>query len=161
MLLANWWDLRSLANPVNGLLGWLRDTFPDWVAYIVSGVIGAAAIGLFLGVAMLLLIWVERRVVARIQIRQGPNRAGPGGILQPVADAIKLMQKEALTPRAADNWLFWLAPILLFIPTVLTMGVIPFGERMVVADLNVGVLFIVSFGSILPLVAFAAGWSSS
>ena len=161
MVLANWWDLRTLANPVDGLLGWLRDNFPDWVAYIVSGVIGAAAIGLFLGVVMLLLIWVERRVVARIQIRQGPNRVGPGGILQPVADALKLMQKEALTPREGDKFLFWLAPFLLFVPAVLTMGVIPFGERMSVADLNVGVLFIVAVGSVMPLVIFSAGWSSS
>ena len=161
MVLANWWDLRTLANPVDGLLGWLRDTFPDWVAYIVSGVIGATAIGLFLGVVMLLLIWVERRVVARIQIRQGPNRVGPGGILQPVADALKLMQKEALTPREGDKLLFWLAPFLLFIPAVLTMGVIPFVERMSVADLNVSVLFIVSIGSIMPLVVISAGWSSS
>jgi NADH-quinone oxidoreductase subunit H len=161
MPIAAWWDLRSLANPVNALLDWLRDTFPDWVAYIVSGLIGAAAIGLFLGVAMLLLIWVERRVVARIQIRQGPNRAGPAGILQPVADAIKLMQKEALTPREGDRILFWLAPLILFIPTVLVMGVIPFGEGMSVADLNVGVLFIVAITSAMPLIVFAAGWSSS
>lgn len=161
ILLANWWDLRTLANPVNGLLGWLRDSFPDWVAYIISGVIGASAIGLFLGIAMLLLIWVERRVIARIQIRQGPNRLGPGGILQPVADALKLMQKEALTPREGDKWLFWLAPLLLFIPTVLTMGVIPFGEGMVVADLNVGLLFLIAVGSIMPLVVFSAGWSSA
>src|SRR5215211_3213959 len=161
MILANWWDLRTLANPVNGLLGWLEERFPDWVAYIVSGLIGAAAIGLFLGVAMLLLIWVERRVVARIQIRQGPNRVGPGGILQPVADALKLMQKESLTPREGDRWLFWLAPALLFIPTVLILGVLPFGERMSVADLNVGVLFIIAIGSVMPLVVFSAGWSSS
>lgn len=159
--IAAWWDLRSLANPVNALLDWLRDTFPDWVAYIVSGLIGAAAIGLFLGVAMLLLIWVERRVVARIQIRQGPNRAGPAGILQPVADALKLMQKEALTPREGDRILFWLAPLILFIPTVLVMGVIPFGEDMAVADLNVGVLFIIAITSAMPLIVFAAGWSSS
>jgi NADH-quinone oxidoreductase subunit H len=161
MVLAEWWDLRSLANPVNALLDWLRDIFPDWVAYIVSGLIGAAAIGLFLGVAMLLLIWVERRVVARIQIRQGPNRTGPAGLLQPVADALKLMQKEALTPREGDRWLFWLAPLLLFIPTVLTMGVIPFGEGMVVADLNVGVLYVIAIGSVMPLIVFSAGWSSS
>src|SRR3712207_1910152 len=161
MLLANWWDLRTLANPVNGLLGWLRDTFPDWVAYIVSGLIGAAAIGLFLGIMMLVLIWAERRIVARIQIRQGPNRVGPAGLLQPVADAIKLMQKEALTPREGDKAVFWVAPILLFIPTVLTMGVVPFGERMSVADLNVGILFIVAVGSVMPLVIFSAGWSSS
>jgi NADH-quinone oxidoreductase subunit H len=159
--IAEWYDLRSLANPVNSFLDWLKDIFPDWVAYIVSGLIGAAAIGLFLGVVMLLLIWVERRVVARIHIRQGPNRVGPQGILQPVADAIKLMQKEALTPREGDRILFWLAPLLLFIPTVLVTGVIPFGEGMSVADLNVGVLFIIAVTSAMPLVVFSAGWSSS
>ncbi|MBI2761606.1 MAG: NADH-quinone oxidoreductase subunit NuoH [Chloroflexi bacterium] len=161
IVLARWWDLRSLANPVNGLLGWLKEQFPDWVAYVVSGAIGAAALGLFLGVAMLALIWVERRVIARIQIRQGPNRAGPQGILQPVADAIKLMQKEALTPLAGDKWIFWLAPLLLFIPTVLTLGVVPFGDKMTVADLNVGLLFIVAVGSGMPLIIFMAGWSSN
>jgi NADH-quinone oxidoreductase subunit H len=161
MVLANWWDLRSLANPVNGLLGWLRDTFPDWVAYIISGVIGAAAIGLFLGVAMLSLIWIERRVIGRIQIRLGPNRLGPWGILQPLADALKLMQKEALTPREGDKWAFWIAPIAIFVPAVLTYGVIPFGERMIVADLNVGILFLVAAGSTVPLIIFTAGWSSN
>ena len=99
--LERWWDLRSLANPVDKLLHILQDHFPDWVAYVISGVIGASGIGLFLGIAMLLLIWVERRVLARVQIRQGPNRTGPQGLLQPVADAIKLMQKEALTPVSA------------------------------------------------------------
>ena len=81
MVLARWYDLRTLANPVAALLEWLRDRFPDWVAYIVSGAIGAAAIGAFLGVAMLSLIWIERRVIGRIQIRRGPNRVGPWGIL--------------------------------------------------------------------------------
>ena len=161
ILLDRWWDLRSLANPVAKLLDILRDNFPDWVAYIVSGVIGAAGLGAFLGIAMLLLIWVERKLIGRIQIRRGPNRAGPGGILQPVADAIKLMQKEALTPRAGDKLLFWLAPALLFIPTLLTLGVVPFGDRMSVADLNVGILFIVAAGSAMPLVIFMAGWSSN
>lgn len=159
--LANWYDLRSLANPVDALLERLRDRFPDWVAYVVSGVIGAAALGLFLGIAMLALIWVERKLVGRIQIRRGPNRAGPGGILQPVADALKLMQKEALTPLVGDKLVFWLAPLLLFIPTLLTMGVMPWGDRMTVADLDVGVLFIVAVGGGMPLFVFMAGWSSN
>lgn len=158
---APWYDLRTLANPVDALLDTLRDKLPDWVAYIVSGLIGAAALGLYLGLVMLFLIWAERRIIARVQIRRGPNRVGPYGLLQPVADAIKLMQKEALTPRVGDKLVFWLAPLLLFIPTLLTLGVMPFGERMVVADLNVGVLFIVAVGGTMPLIIFMAGWSSN
>jgi NADH-quinone oxidoreductase subunit H len=161
MFLQAWWDLRSLANPVNALLEWLRGIGPEWLAYIVAGLIGATAIGLFLGVIMLVLIWAERRIVARIQIRQGPNRVGPQGLLQPIADALKLMQKEAITPREGDRLLFWIAPLLLFIPTVLTMGVMPFGPGMIVADLNVGVLFFIAVGSAVPLIVFSAGWSSS
>lgn len=156
-----WYDIRTLANPVAKLLEILRDNFPDWVAYVVSGAIGAAAIGAFLGIAMLSLIWIERKVIGRIQLRYGPNRCGPFGLAQPLADALKLMQKEALTPLVGDKLVFWIAPILIFIPAVLTYGVIPFGERMAVANLNVGLLFIVAIGGTTPLIVFMAGWSSN
>jgi len=104
VVLAEWWDLRDLDNAVHALTDWINgwgdgSTY-HWVAYVVSGLIGATAIGLFLGVAMLSLIWIERKAISRIQLRYGPNRVGPKGIAQPIADALKLMQKEALTPRA-------------------------------------------------------------
>jgi NADH-quinone oxidoreductase subunit H len=151
----------DLGNAVNALLNWIGSWGPNWLVYIVAGLIGAAAIGAFLGVAMLALIWVERRAIARLQIRLGPNRLGPFGLLQPVADAVKLMQKEGLRPTNADKLLFLLPPVLIFIPVVLAFGVIPFGAEMAVANLNVGVLFIISVGSTTSILVFVAGWSSN
>jgi NADH-quinone oxidoreductase subunit H len=151
----------DLGNAVNALLMWISGWGPNWLVYVVAGVIGAAAIGAFLGVAMLALIWVERRAIGRLQIRLGPNRVGPLGLLQPVADALKLMQKEALRPANADKLLFLLPPVLIFIPVVLVFGVIPFGAQMAIANLNVGVLFVIAVGSTAPILVFIAGWSSN
>src|SRR5579859_3503363 len=99
-------------------------------------------------------VWVERKVSAAIQDRRGPNRAGPFGLLQPAADAVKAFLKEDFTPAHVRKVYFWLAPAIVMIPSLLTIAIIPFGsqlggQRMVIADLNVGVLYtfgIVSLG---------------
>jgi len=159
---AEWYDFRDIGNTVGSLLEQIRDWgAPDWVPYVVSGLIGVVAILLWTVLSVLAFIWIERRVVGLMQNRIGPNRVGPNGLLQPVADALKLLFKEPITTRNADRVLFWLAPIVVFVPTIVVFAVIPFGERMVLADLNVGVLFLIAVGSLNTIAIFMAGWSSN
>ena len=161
-MLAAWYDLRDIGNAVGALLDQIRDWgAPDWVPYVTSSVIGILGILLWTILSVLAFIWIERRVVGLMQNRIGPNRVGPAGLLQPVADALKLLLKEPVTTRGADKWLFWLAPIVIFIPTIVVFAVIPFGQKMVLADLNVGVLFLIAIGSINTIAVFMAGWSSN
>jgi NADH-quinone oxidoreductase subunit H len=161
LLLDAWYDLRSLANPVGELYSWLAEQTSDEVVYIVSALIGAVGILVFAGFGALVNVWLERRIIGRIQVRRGPNRVGPWGLLQPVADAIKLIQKEALQPRASDRRLFNLPPIIVFIPAMLTFAVFAWAPDMVYADLNVGVLYLLALSSVTSLAIFVAGWASN
>jgi NADH-quinone oxidoreductase subunit H len=143
---------------------------PFDTAFFVEPLIKSVVLvlGLTLGFAYLTLF--ERRVLARLQVRIGPNRAGPGGILQPIADAVKLIFKEELTPSAADKLVFVLAPIITVVPALIVLGVVPFGPtvtifgrsvRLALADLNVGVLYVLSITSISIYGIVLAGWASN
>jgi NADH-quinone oxidoreductase subunit H len=105
-------------------------------------------------------IYIERRLMARMQSRIGPNRWGPFGLLQPVADAIKVMLKENITPLAADKILHFLAPIVCFTPVLILFSVLPFQNGASLADLDIGILFIVAISSISSVGTFMAGWGS-
>lgn len=116
------------------------------------------------------LVFAERRILAWIQDRKGPNRVGPFGLLQPLADLIKLLTKEDFIPAAADRWLFLLAPAMAAIPAILTFSVIPFGAPLIiaghsvpllVADLNVGLLFFLALSSIAVYGVAIGGWASN
>lgn len=116
------------------------------------------------------LSYVERRLVARFQTRIGPNRVGPAGLLQPIADAIKLITKEEVYPDNANRILFALAPILSLIPALLIMSVIPFGDSvtlfghtvdLIISDINVGILFVFAITSLGVYGIVMAGWSSN
>ena len=120
------------------------------------------------GVAYLVLL--ERKVQAWVQVRLGPMRVGPHGALQPVADGIKLILKEDITPARADKWVFTLAPIIAMVPALIAFAVIPFGTSLtlfgytvplVIADVNVGLLYIVSIASIGVYGIILAGYSSN
>ncbi len=113
-----------------------------------------------------LSVWAERRVSAGIQDRMGPNRVGPLGLLQPVADGIKFVLKEDFTPNHVRKSYYWLAPALTMIPSLLTCAVLPFGsqlfgEKMVIADLDVGPLFVFAIASLTVYGIVLAGWASN
>ncbi len=161
VVLGAWYDFRDLNNLSRLITEWIAGWGPAWLSSIVTGLLGCLAILAVIGPTLLILIWVERKVIARFQQRYGPNRVGPRGLLQPVADAIKLILKEELAPRAADKLIFFLPPILIFVPGILIWGVLPFGPRMSLADLNVGVLFLLAVSGTGVLVIFMAGWASN
>jgi NADH-quinone oxidoreductase subunit H len=137
-----------------------------WLEWVIKAII--LIMSLLTGFAYLTLY--ERRALARIQVRIGPNRAGWQGLLQPVADAVKLIFKEELTPAKADKLIFFLAPLLTMVPSIVIAAVIPFGPttelfgRQIVfsmTDLNVGVLFLMAIASIAVYGIVLAGWSSN
>jgi len=156
-LIAAWYDF----DPFRELYDWLRDNTWDELVYVVIAVVGATGILSFVGLGALANVWLERRIIGRIQVRRGPNRVGPFGLFQPVADAIKLIQKEVLQPSASDAKLYNLPPILVFIPAMLTFAVFAWAPDMVYADLNVGVLYLLALSSITSLAIFMAGWASN
>ena len=134
---------------------------PCWLSFLVAGLV----IILILVNAVLLgaagFSWLERRLIGRFQNRLGPNRWGPFGLLQPIADLIKLLFKEDLTPGTADRIVFFLVPIGMVAPVILMMAVVPFAKNTALANLNVGVLYILAVTSVTSIAIFMAGWSSN
>lgn len=119
------------------------------------------AVVLFVSVNALFLVWAERKISARIQLRRGPLHVGPMGLLQTLADAIKLISKELIWPSEADRFVFWLAPLLAFAPVLSAFIVIPWGNSLIIRDLNIGYLFVFSLTNISFIGIFIAGWSSN
>jgi len=112
-------------------------------------------------VLVMAVIYIERRGLARMQSRLGPNRTGPFGVIQPVADAVKVLLKEDIIPTNADKIVHWLAPIVAFAPALMIFAVVPFGNGALLADLDIAVLYVVAISSISTVGIFMAGWGSS
>lgn len=153
-------------DPVNFVAQRLMELFTGWgltpwLASVLVQFIGVVVLVSLVMVADIFLVWVERKVVARFQDRLGPNRLGPFGLIQPIADVIKLLIKEDITPYGADKVVYNLAPILALATVLLLWAVIPLAPTMLGADINVGVLYIVAVGAIGTLGIIMAGWASN
>jgi len=140
--------------------GFLARFLPLWAADLIMMLLTIACLIVFALITIMFINWLERKVIGRFQDRYGPNRVGPLGILQFVADAIKMFTKEDITPANADRLIFNLAPVMVVVPTFLVLAVLPFGRGMVAADLNIGFLYIVAISSLTTIAILLAGWGS-
>ena len=126
-----------------------------WVLVYIMLVFGA------LSVAVIAMNWLERKILAHMQVRLGPMRVGPHGLLQPIADALKLLLKEDLIPAEADALIFWVAPFVVVLAAFTVFVVVPFGPTHAITDMNIGILFMLGVSSLSVLGIVMAGWASN
>jgi NADH-quinone oxidoreductase subunit H len=151
----------SLEHITDSIQQWLYSTFNPTMALLLECLIIILLVTGFFGVLGLVLVLMERKVAARMQIRLGPNRVGPKGLLQTTADTIKLMMKEGLTPDGADKFLFNLAPFIVMIAAMLILAPIAFAKGFQIWDLNIGVLYVSAVSSVSVIGILMAGWASN
>ena len=132
----------------------------EWLAFLVASFVLALIVINAAVLSTALYTWFERRTLGRFQNRLGPNRWGPFGLLQPIADLVKLITKEDVVPDVADKRVFALAPIVLVFPGILVFSIIPFGEQSFLGKLNIGVLFVLGVTGINTLAIIMGGWAS-
>jgi NADH-quinone oxidoreductase subunit H len=135
-----------------------------WAGYIVPGLwvlLQVLVVVVPLLIAVAYFTWFERKVLAAMHLRMGPNVVGPWGLLQPFADAVKMLVKETILPTNANKVVFLIAPILTFVLALVAWAVIPFGEGLVVSDINVGILYLFAISSLGVYGIIMAGWASN
>ncbi|MGI6552195.1 MAG: NADH-quinone oxidoreductase subunit NuoH [Bacillota bacterium] len=149
-------------NTAGALRGWflglgLPAVFVETMMALVylAGILG------FILLNVIYLVYLERKFSAYVQQRLGPNRVGPRGLLQTVMDVLKLLGKEDIIPRASDRWVFRLAAILIMVPAVMIFAVVPFGQGMIAADLNIGIFYFIAISSTATVAVLMAGWGSN
>jgi NADH-quinone oxidoreductase subunit H len=139
---------------------WLLGYVPPIAQPLISAILSVIPVLIAFPLLFAITTWLERKGLGRIQNRYGPNRTGPWGLLQPIADGVKSLTKEDIVPLTADHAVHFLAPLLLVVAAFLAYAVLPIGRNMVLVDLNAGVLFFFAIGSVVELAVFMAGWSS-
>jgi NADH-quinone oxidoreductase subunit H len=150
-------------NPVSQAIAnlLLGAGLPPVLVSIVLDIIGIVVVSTFLLILVLFLIWLERKVIARMQDRFGPNRAGPVGLLQTLADAIKLMTKEDTTPLGADKIVYNVAPFIILMAALMVWAVIPFTSNVIGTNANIGLFYIIAISSVATISILMAGWGSN
>lgn len=145
----------------NLIAGWLSSFLPPVGVDVAMMALRASVLVIFALVMFMVMTWIERKGVARIQDRIGPNLAGPYGLLQPLADGVKALTKEDITPAGADRAVYNAAPILSAVAALLVFAVIPFGPGLIGADLNIGIFYILAVSGLGVIAILMAGWSSN
>jgi NADH-quinone oxidoreductase subunit H len=133
---------------------------PTWVV-LVQLIVAALVVVVFAALVVLFLVWWERKVSARFQNRLGPMRVGWHGSIQTIADALKLLQKELITPTNVDRGIYFWAPVVTFVAAMAVYVTVPFGKGLIVRDLNIGILYILSITTFTVIGLLMAGWSSN
>ena len=153
--------MPSLENIANSIHVWLNNTFsPTWAILIEFAIVGVCIISLF-ALLGLVLIMMERKVSAWMQLRLGPNRVGPVGMFQTAADTLKLIVKEGMTPDGADKFLFNVAPFIVMIIAMVIMAPLAFAKNLQIWDVNIGILFVAAVSSVSVIGVLMAGWASN
>ncbi len=153
-------------DPITFIANWMDGVLTGWgalpiVVTVVQYAIGITVLIVFAMVLDIVLVWVERKVVARFQDRLGPNRIGPFGLIQPFADIIKLVIKEDITPAKADKVVYNIAPVLAATSVIVLWAILPLSSKIFGVDLNVAVLYLVAAGALGTLAIIMGGWSSN
>jgi NADH-quinone oxidoreductase subunit H len=145
---------------IRQLLGQYFPALPELVVLALAILVPVTVVVAGFMTMFALLTWVERKALGRIQNRRGPNRAGPVGLFQPIADGLKLLTKEDIVPDTADKLVHWLAPVVAVIPAVMVLAVVPMATGFVPVDLSIGILFAFAISTASVLALFMAGWAS-
>jgi NADH-quinone oxidoreductase subunit H len=153
--------MYDFAPFIKTIADWLDATFSPFWSGLISMVLLGLVLLLFYAVLGLYLVYAERKICARMQNRLGPNRVGPGGLFQTIADLIKLLMKELIFIKNADNLLFNIAPFIVIVASIMAIGSIPFAKGLQAIDLNIGVLYILAISSMGVIGVLIAGWASN
>ena len=153
--------MNTLLSITKDFHGWLFGIVPAPAAVIMLNVLIAVIFLTLFALSGLLLVWMERRVAAFFQLRLGPNRVGPMGLFQTVADALKLVSKELTGTAKADKFLYNLAPYFVIISSLMALSVLPFSQEFHAFDINIGVFFLIAVSSIGVIGVLLGGWSSN